>query len=557
MSTTKRAARPVNPKNTKKIQEKSLTANVPTPSSVQVTPQTVSEPQNTIENHQPPSNPTENTNGLLAADHTNVQPAAATETQDGPTPQKVRVQTNKTIGICISAARVRRHIDKLNLNEKIENAISEIKEKTNAHKLAQEQLKTQKIKKRITKTVGEKEVSEDVLVDITPEEATRAQAIVDQYGPQINDLNARSNALSRERTRFSNEAPIVLAIICDELIQQLIDFSMKQVLLMRKKIVQISHLHRPNIETLSLYPLIKSLPLFVKTAEKLAKEEKVEADEEYLKCVLKQAEKDFKKKYAEYLPKKKKGTVAPTAPADTDATPETTNGAQAVTDEVIQDIIVNKVHVDDDDENSIEDDLAGDSKTSFKYYVHQICKEVMKSDIKYTAIRTSPLFREYLSDLLVEFIQRICPLILLTAGSMKNKTINDVAILRTVENILIDGHKHVESIDLKIELVPNPDILKELLDKKDAAKKVIEEAFKVDGDIAKKEAKLKEVGAEYANALLTVPKVDGWVAHRKITYPSSGFTALNSKVEQKMLTYASLTPKKDKPAATPEVKADN
>jgi hypothetical protein len=532
-----RANRPVAPKNQKRTAQETITAASP----AKTTPISTDAPLNGVVSPLADTQPVaEHKNGVL---HTEADSAVIgqddTSTEHGETqpPQKVRVQTNKTIGISISAARVRRHIDKLNLNEKIDTMIGEIKEKTNAFKVATEQLESRKTKKKITKTVDDKEVTEEVLVDLTPEEITRAQTVVDQYGPLISDLDARANALSRERTRFSNEAPIVLAIICDELIQQLIDFSMKQVLLMRKKIVQKSHLHRPDIESLTLYPLIKSLPGFIKTAEKLSDEEKIAHDAETLRLILKQAEKDFKKKYAEFMPKKKKGA----APADA-----ATHAANAPDPLVPLPPIHDPLPEDDDD--ALDDDAsAGDSKTSFKYYVHQICKEIMKSDLKYSAIRTSPVFREYLSDLLVEFIQRICPLILLTAGSMKNKTINDVAILSTIESILIDGHKHVESVELKIEQVPDAEAIKALLEKKEKAK----EAAKDLPDKEKEEA-IKIANESYLAALVAVPKVDGWVAHRKISYPSSGYAALQAKVHQKMVLYKALS-KKDKALAAGSV----
>lgn len=401
---------------------------------------------------------------------------------------KTRVQTNKAIGVSISAARSRRHLDKLNLNLVLDMAIKEPKSQIQAYKAAKSQLETLKVP-CVTEVDGKK-IHE--LRDATADEQAAASATVAAIEPQLAVLESRIASLSRERTRFSNEAAIVLSITCDELTQQLAEHTMNRVLLCKKKIIQISHLHESGIEALSLYPLIKTLPSFVKTSAEFARIEQEDKTAALLAAALAQAEKDFKKKYEVTAPKKKKE-------AEPEATPEA-------------------VETDEED--------VADSKTSFRFYVHQVCKTVTARDPKFADVRVSTAIRGYLSDLLVELIQRISPLVLLTANSMKNKTVNDVAILRTIEFLLIDGHKQLETIDVNATKVQDPAALKEAIQKRDDEKKA---------------------GREYKIDLEALPKVDGFFAVRHVSYPTSGYEPLAEKVKAKLALFETLS-QKDKAA---------
>jgi histone H3/H4 len=174
-----------------------------------------------------------------------------------------------------------------------------------------------------------------------------------------------------------------------------------------------------------------------------------------------------------------------------------------------------------EEEEETEDDVddSSDSKTSFRFYVGQVCKETVKRDPRYKAVRVSTAIRGYLSNLLVEFIQRLSSLVHLTATNMKNKTINDVAILRTVEALLIDGHATHEVIEYKDAMVLDPAVLK--------------------AESAKREEE-KKAGREYKVDLDKVPKVPGVVAVRTVSYPTSGYSLLASKVEEKLKLYETL-----------------
>ncbi len=493
----------------------------------------------------------------------NTPPTEALTVPAAQPPKSARTQTNKAIGIHISAARVRRHIDKLNLNAKLDVAIGERRQQLTAYKVAKEHLEKRKIKVMVTKTVGEKEVYVKEEVDITPEAEAEAKATLAKYAPLVVALGEEADAYSHERTRFSNEAAIVLAIVCDELTRQLVEQSMKQALASGKKITQKMHMHKttrtiekdgqkvtvPGIETLPLYPLIKGLASFINNIECFAKADRDEEAKKFLKDIMMKAEKDFKKKYEVRVQKRKTAVNGTTTTAATNgATDVTVDAATELIDTIVNGVVdqpaeapVAEAHEPEHEDH--EEDDGSDTKTSFKYYVLQICRDIAKSDPQYSEIRTSPLFREYISDLLIEFIQRICPLIFLTAHSMKNKTINDVAILRTIEGILIDCHAPHETIELKN--VPDPKILKveerkikELVDAAIAAEKKKGGVVEVD-----KKKINDQIRAQPANKidLDKIPKV--LVCERIVTYPTSGYAALEGKIKQKMKAYDALSEK--------------
>lgn len=411
-----------------------------------------------------------------------------------------RQQTGKIIGIHISSARTRRNMDKLTLNKTVEEEIAKFKADINAHDTAVQLLadgvrkKNEEYQEVVTVTNEDgTQVKEhvkktrEVSVPLSKEEITQLRNTVHTITPKLAELKGKVVALSRERVRFANEAPVATSIICDEFVQQFIEHAMKKVLASKKKIVQINHLHEAGIEHLSLYPLAKSLPSFMATTQMLADVARTAELDKLISAAKEQAWKEFKTQYKDVLPKKKKGASAPAAPIAAPAT-------------VVPDVVE-------------EEDDAADSKTGFKFYVSQVCREVIKTNPSYAHVRISTDIRNYLSVLLTELIQRLSYLTQLTTEAMKIKTVNDVAILKTVEKLLVDGRTPTETISYRPEKVPDPEVVRVEL---------------------KKKADAKLAGAVYKVNLDAIPKVDGWVAVRDVKYELSGFAELAAKVTEKI-----------------------
>ena len=444
-------------------------------------------------------------------------PVAVPELEVVQVESSKRQQTSRAIGVSISAARTRRHIDRLNLNNKLDSMISDLRASLAEFNYAKTCLDSGKVKDAVQSEVEKdgKKVKVVTYVDrvATEAETLKFKASVAKLGASVAKLELDASALGRERTRFSNDAAVVLSIVCDELIQQVTEHTMNRVLAAKKKIIQIEHLHATGIENITLYPLIKTLPTFLATSESLAATLLADTTTQNLAVALAQAERDFKKKYNVHLPKKKRDAEDPAEPAE----PAAVELAVAEPDVVIDD----------------EEDDSADSKTSFRFYVGQVCKDMIKTDPRYKSVRVSTEIRGYLSDILVELIQRLSQLILLTAGNMKNKTINGAAILRTVEALIIDGHAAVETVDISDGLVADPAVVKAEQLKKDAAKKTTPPT-------------------EYKIDFEKIPQVPGRFAVRTVKYPTSGFAALEEKVQAKLVLYRHLLSEKEAAALAAE-----
>lgn len=393
--------------------------------------------------------------------------------------KKVRSQTSKLLGVDISPARVRRYLDKLNINQLIDSESATLKQYLAAYKTAESQLASN------TEVID----VEGVPTTIPLSEAGRVAAkhVIDTHTGHLGEYESKLSALSHERTRFSNSASIALAVICNELISQLAQHSMASVIAAKKKIVQAEHIHGDGVEKLSLFPLLNGIPLFDQTAADIRELNAKKATVALIERALSAQYKELKKKWKfadEEKPQQK--------PAEEE-----------------------EVAAESENEQK-------GSKTSFKHYVHNLFKNTASSDPNYNHIRMSANAKAYLSNLLIQLIHRISTLVLLTTHSMKNKTVNQTAILRTVETLLIDGHNATRHIEFSTKEVPDPLLLKKELQ------------IKKDTDAARK---LNQSIPEYKVDVDSMPKVTLVVATQHSTYPTAAYDKLRDHVLTKLRKY--------------------
>lgn len=345
--------------------------------------------------------------------------------------QKSRVHVD--IGVSLAPARVRRHLDKLTLNAALGELTAPLKKKHAEYKQAKALLEPNST--------------------ATDEQKTAAAATVAALEPGLEDLVARIDALSSEKVRFSSHASVVLTIICDEFSKQVLKHAIDSALASDVKTAKVQHLHAAGVEKLSLYPLVSSLPSFKETASQLAVENNRKQNEQILTRALLQAERAFKKKYEVKGGRKEAETPASPAPA-----PQEPAAAP-------------------------EPEAQDDDKKPFKHYIKSTRVFLKSQNEAYSNIKISDELKSYLSDLIVEFIKRIAPLVMLTTKSIKNKTVSEHSILKTVESLLIDGHEPVETLELQSAVVEGKTV---------------------------------------------------YTAVRTVSYPNSGFTELNKTVDEKL-----------------------
>ena len=397
------------------------------------------------------------------------QPAA-----DVPTAKAKKVPAN----IGISSARTRRHIDRLGINAAIEVELAKHKKELDALKHAETLVETKKVTEPVVVELeGGKTKTEQRTRDATAEELAAAAEAVKVLSAAKADHEAHATALSRERTRFSNESAASLSFVCEEIVKSLVEHTMDAAIADSKVTIQVSHLHSAGVENLPLYPLFSTLPKFKATATKLGKAADELARIQLIETAVVAAEKKFREQYASFLPKEQKAAKAKAVKpvAETDA-----------------------------------DDTA-DNKVSFKFYVVHACDELKASE-KYAGknIKISNDIKTYLSDLVIEFIGRIANLVVLTVKSMKNTTVTDIAIMRTIEALLIDGHKPTDTVTFAEEQIKDPAFIKS-----EAEKRKLDPAYKV-GEI---------------------PLITGLVAAKTTVYATSYYDTLAAVVAAKLVEF--------------------
>ena len=156
----------------------------------------------------------------VAADAAAVTPAVVAVDAAAPAvaPETAkRQQTSRAIGVSISAARVRRHIDRLNLNQKLDSMINDLKapiaEYYNAKSCLESGKTSDAVQTEVEKDGKKTKVVNYVERAVTDAEKAAFQATVAKYAATVSKLEMDLAALSRERTRFSNDASVVLAIV--------------------------------------------------------------------------------------------------------------------------------------------------------------------------------------------------------------------------------------------------------------------------------------------------------------------------------------------------------
>ena len=395
-------------------------------------------------------------------------------------------KVKKIVFAGITAPRTRRHIDRLGINAAIEQELAKYKKDLNALKHAETLVADKKVTESVTVEVDGKNKTEQRVRDATAEELAAAAESVRVLSATKVDNEMHVTALSRERTRFSNESAAVLSFIVEDIIDSLVEHTMDAAIKDKKVTIQVDHLHSAGVELLPLYPLFSPLAKFKSTAAKHAKVAEDASKAALVESTVAATEKAFREKYASYLPKEQKVAKAkPTKPVE-----------------------------------AAETDDAADNKVSFKFYVVHAC-EKLKASAKYAGknIKISNDIKTYLSDLAIEFIGRVASLVVLTVNSMKNTTVNDGAILRTIEALLIDGHKSVETIAFHTEDIKDPAFIKA-----EAEKRKKDPNYKVNTE---------------------VPLVKGLIATKTTVYPTSYYDTLAASVAEKLVEFK----KKPQPAA--------
>ena len=299
-----------------------------------------------------------------------------------------RQQISKLIGINLSVSRVRKHVDKCNVNADIESACTELKALLEQEK-GGKKVDLKKISKETASLIDKAyETIYDVRKakhDAMKKKLTGSKNAADikklkdleVFTNKTGKLSEKIEYVSKLRCRFSNDASVVLSSVLDYVVQNLVRVAMVNARTHGKAIIQVSHIVQGDFDKIEVYPLVRQLEAVQK-----AMRAGEEADEE----------EDIE------------GTEVVNAEAD-----------------------------EEDDKNG----------SSFEFYVNLICKGVkdklVESEEQYQPIRISKNIRKFCSDVVVQLIERISPLIKLYATTAKVKTVNDEVIKFVFKFLMLDA----------------------------------------------------------------------------------------------------------------------
>lgn len=406
---------------------------------------------------------------------------------DVPSDEPVVPAAPVVFSFASSEARIRKWADKLYSNSALIQQINSLKAPLKDFARATEELEKGTLVERVEQDVvrGDKTVRALVEVEreLTPEERTERQTLVAALQPQLSDIKAQINALSATRTRFSNEATAVLSVVCGEIVTSLLQHAMVKTDASNKKIVHVEQLFSEGLEQLPLYPLVKTLPLFKLTQARLSASRQAAETAHLLKVKLQQALSNFKKECGV----SSKRVKTSTEPGD--AAPQAVTPAQ---EPVVQ---------DEEDEND-------PSRVGFSHYVNNIFRYLTQTNPAMAKIRISTDIKTFLSELLIQFIQRVMSLVLIMIVCMKNKTVSAEAVKKTIEMLLTDGHAHTETIELAKGQVLSHELVREA-----------KAAAKADPSVPYDESKCY---------------VEGYKASRRITFPTSAYVGLSTLIEARL-----------------------
>lgn len=254
------------------------------------------------------------------------------------------------------------------------------------------------------------------------------------------------DAASAKRIRFNERATVALATVMETMCEQLAEHAMKYVVANEKKIIKPDHCVTEGLEECSLYPLFNSLPAMRAISDRQTRRAKYDAD-------VKRKQEDHNRK-AKAEARRKKKNYKPTKlehPSFEQTECEAgfaqmrpVDGAEPVDGVVPTECVWFGIDVPSQESDVVD-------TTDFVFYVRNVCKSVKDHGVddgntEWSDIRISTAITNFLSDITIQFIARVLPLIslLINTKKQKVKTVDDRIVMRVIEILLADSNHNAQ-----------------------------------------------------------------------------------------------------------------
>lgn len=424
------------------------------------------------------------------------KPPAATETQEKPPI------------VTTSTSRVTTNLNVFGINALLKARHSELDDKIKSFEHAKAALASGKLTdtREVDKVEGgaTTKVKESYERALTADESASFKKTVEQHSHSISSMEADRHAYGSACLRFAKNTANAVAVVCDEIVKQVFNHAMAAGLKDDKKHISVEHMYSEGIDKLPLAPLFNTLPTFTETFNALTTERRAKDEKTAREVLLKNHDKELRRTYK--ITKKMAESAGKTAPAPAPA---------AAPEE------------DEKESSDPEEHEPVDRKRSFNHYAGNLCKT--ESALKYPGqkLHATGKLRDHLAKLISDYCRRLCTLLAESVKYDDSKTVQVETVLFVLKLLLVDGHKPVETVELQNVDVPNPDVLKKEQEKKAAEKKA---------------------GRSYKIDMSKIPNVIGRKAVHTVTYPTSGYDALEKVIKSKLAEFDAEEDAKKAPA---------
>lgn len=386
--------------------------------------------------------------------------------------------TNDALRLTISDSRVRRLVDKQCVNRAASEKIRFLKNKARPYEEAKKALNNGYEYQK--DAAGKPILSSDdkkhpLTVDLTEKRRSELEQFLKSEEKNYDSIKDEITALSNSRIRFSDGVAVTFCTVLEYIVNELFEFAMKNCLVNDKKIIHVHHLNREGAEKLRCYPLIRNLPSW--------------------------------RNPPAHKPKSKEGG-----------------------------------------ENQ-EQTQTSDKSSTFFYYITSLCREIThptefdangnpvvkvvkdkrvvsrKQDGEYSSIRASTEIKNYINNLLVEFLERLSPLIQLQLQSMKVKTITEDTVLQVIHSIMVDGVPVEEKLIYEKKEVVENEALRKLKDQK--------AEFKKQCDDADRQGKARPNKPQFER-MEDLPKKTVLVVEKELVFGNDAFDKIKECVDEKL-----------------------
>jgi hypothetical protein len=244
---------------------------------------------------------------------------------------------------------------------------------------------------------------------------------------RVTDYSSDIELLSKNKVRFSSESFVRVTAVPDLFVHELVKFAMNNVTKEKKSIVQKRHVLENGYNDLLLSSLYRDLPVFKKALVEEVQRQKLEL----ANAELKKAERKAKQAASAAVNAAAKTNIPGT---NVLATVSSSPSPSSVTQTVV---LVKSTPV-------VKDKPVG-GPAGFDHYVKLICNNVINEEgllhpegkNPFSEIRISDEFKTFMSTLIIEFLQKLAPLLKGELAAQQLKTISVDVVKHTISFMLI------------------------------------------------------------------------------------------------------------------------